>query len=66
MTEQEARERWCPFARVWGTDASGNRLADGGKPNTDSMCIASRCMVWRRWYSKSEGFCGLAGKEGAP
>jgi hypothetical protein len=37
MTEDEAREKWCPFARESG---------DNGYPA--SNCVASACMAWRR------------------
>lgn len=60
LTEDQAREKWCPFARVaepWrfaghesGQPASVNRGSDGvmasdGVPNC--CCIASKCAAWR-------------------
>jgi hypothetical protein len=63
MTEEEAKEKWCPMA--------GQRpLAEHEK------CVASECMMWR-WNtagfkycdgdrvdvpSKTDGYCGLGGK----
>lgn len=51
MTEQEAKTRWCPFARVtveWtnGIAAANRNLSDNEKPLT--LCIGSACMAWRR------------------
>ncbi len=63
-TEKEAKELWCPHVRhyIFPTDPG----ASGG--NGDSICIASRCMMWRWDHNKlvtgdyREGFCGLGGK----
>ena len=68
MTEDEAKTKWCPFARTVVTSdrsrhtATGNRAAVelAGKvslyaaPNYAS-CIASDCAVWHVDH------CGLAG-----
>lgn len=48
MTEEEAKTKWCPFARVDSTAA--NRPNPG--PNCDVTagwppCIGSACMAWR-------------------
>lgn len=59
-TENEAREKWCPFARTLHREVfqentrqkkeqlgleSVNRLSTGLGPF--SCCIASECMAWR-------------------
>ena len=73
MTEDEAKQKWCPFARVMSAHDEGNW--NRGKPDEvyhrDPKCIASSCMAWR-WdidpvdaaigEVKAMGYCGLAGK----
>lgn len=65
MTEDEAKTKWCPFARVsWNNKSSINRVSGGdvvGLPIT-SMCVASACMAWRwRDFPKRDhGYCGMA------
>ncbi len=77
MTGDEAKTKWCPFARV-GSSAvawpSANRdvVPDAGPRSMErlSRCIASACMAWRGRVMTSmgsgedydEGYCGLAGK----
>lgn len=56
MLESEAKEKWCPFARVPGDnvgDGSCNRNSYGGDRRCDdakpiSPCIGSACMAWRK------------------
>jgi hypothetical protein len=57
LTEEEAKNRWCPLTA--GADPEDER---------GRSCIASQCMAWR-WvldYSDGEprqtdkGYCGLA------
>jgi hypothetical protein len=55
MTEDEAKTKWCPFARVEGPYAYGNpainRNIDNGNPAKNSKCIGSACMAWRGdWF----------------
>jgi|LakMenEpi03Aug12_release.lakeMendotaPanAssembly.Ray.scaffolds.fasta_scaffold742957_2 hypothetical protein len=48
MTEEDAKQKWCPFTRAMAASVSTspNRLVDGA-PHRGSMCIASACMAWR-------------------
>lgn len=51
MTEDEAKKKWCPFARSYdirGTPdmpVTVNRFGRG--PDSECMCLASGCMAWR-------------------
>lgn len=67
MTEDDARTKWCPFARVpdgggvTGALTASNRHAGqkaggDGKPRIlrgNAMCIGSECMAWR-WIPPAE------------
>jgi hypothetical protein len=71
LTEEEAKTKWCPFARVAGTgvayastphaEAWPVTVNRGGQGERDEVCcIASACMAWR-WadeYRSSSGGCG--------
>ena len=56
MTEDEAKTKWCPFARVDNTAA--NRVsAQSFAPGGDALCIGSACMAWRsrpQWRVRSD------------
>jgi hypothetical protein len=54
MTEEEAKDKWCPFIlfRLGEIGGYTNR-GDIYRPST-CKCIASGCMAW-----KKEGYCGL-------
>jgi hypothetical protein len=56
MTEEEAKTKWCPFARTRMVDSedspSGNRT-DMGDPDLGAFCIGSACMAWR-WANGSD------------
>lgn len=71
-TEAEAKQRWCPFARVLATDANGLALTEAafnrsGPVGTNELrigpaatCIGSGCMAWV-WLEQTTGKCGLVG-----
>lgn len=74
MTEDEAKTKWCPFARVWDGAPPGAAAVNRknstprSKPDADCLCIASGCAAWR-WAKDyhmvatefQDGHCGLAG-----
>jgi hypothetical protein len=70
MTEEEAKTKWCPFARV--LDGSAAAVAAVNRDADDSedwpTCIGSACMAWRKYRcgqiegERIDGYCGLAGK----
>lgn len=43
MTEDEAKTKWCPMARVW----SGGGAAFNRKIDEHVNCYGSGCMMWR-------------------
>lgn len=50
MSEDEAKTKWCPFARVASdSGVSFNRWTDGQAVGQASpaLCIATACMAWR-------------------
>ena len=67
-TEEEAKTRWCPFARTEAVGAANdiaiNRDSDGN--TAGAKCLASGCMAWRGQFATStdgRGYCGLAGRQ---
>lgn len=55
FTEEEAKTKWCPFARAinWAGTASGNRdLQDAPYDILRVNCIGSACMAWHfnQWH----------------
>ena len=64
LTEQEAKERWCPFVRYTSIRGQGiNRWVDDADRQVNpepARCIASQCMAWRwgqpstetKWFAK--------------
>jgi len=61
MTEEEAKTKWCPQARVAAVEGDGPNRRYDGAPIRGSLCLASGCMMWRK-DSQSTGYCGLAGR----
>jgi hypothetical protein len=57
VTEEDARSKWCPFARVAigvgpiGGSTTGytvfNRATTVGEAPLNAMCLGSACMAWR-------------------
>ena len=52
MTEDEAKTKWCPFARVAYDGFNGNRFCAEEHNRialnpASSRCIGSNCMAWR-------------------
>ncbi len=53
LTEDEAKQKWCPFARIGGGQgvdgAAYNRIEHHGGDisHTAAQCIGSACMAWR-------------------
>ena len=75
MTEDEARKRWCPFARSRSVEFTTERVRalvwwTANAKNPEPVCIGSDCMAWR-WHHDTHGstrirnrhsYCGLAGE----
>lgn len=69
MTPDEAKSKWCPFARAISSEkestgthivhmpVSFNRVGVEGASNTflgpPHMCIADKCMAWRWGYDQN-------------
>lgn len=68
MTPEEAKEKWCPFARVIvaeqkndanivGVPVSYNRIAiarsDRTTLDSSTKCMADKCMAWRWGYDQN-------------
>lgn len=67
LTEEEAKEHWCPFGRVseygYGTASplctAVNRCRDGSM----TRCMASKCMAWKwAYYPDSVSDTAIFGK----
>lgn len=54
MTEDQAKTKWCPFARqvVSIQHADGSHIAIGSANRSEGgmlgMCVGSQCMAWRK------------------
>jgi hypothetical protein len=61
LSEQEAREKWCPYQQMTYQMYSV-------KGTSEFMsCCASTCIMWRweedtSYTGKITGYCGLGGK----
>jgi len=64
VTEEEAKERHCPLARIVGLYTAGtyNRWWVSGDKDggifENAKCLASECMLWA-WDEGEKGYCGL-------
>ena len=57
LTEQEAKEKWCPQAIRPVVVSTGSTAAVGANRNQHvlplgTFCVGSECMVWR-WNDKT-------------
>jgi hypothetical protein len=69
LTVEEAKTKWCPFARVRANDGGSVNRYPGAPLNTWPHCIADSCMAWE-WRTnpgpentkgkQPRGVCGLA------
>ena len=65
LTEEEAKEKWCPFVRIDEGETSVNRQLSGYDRSLFN-CIASECACWAPHFQKGEppmGRCGLIRSE---
>lgn len=62
-TEEQAKTKWCPEARLASSGSVTGASAGGGNSTLSGRvrCIASECMHWR-WNGEGRGYCGLSGR----
>ncbi len=61
LTEEEAKTKWCPFARCNGETEDHYPISNRGDvmmPRNDTFaegfrCLASECMAWRSTDNKT-------------
>lgn len=70
VTEEEAKTKWCPFARVRRHGIAGsaafNRFVDSEAEcdtAAGSNCVGSDCMAWRISQQEPEVYYTLRGVE---
>lgn len=64
MTEEEAKKKWCPFARSIGWEmfrdgeqaVTMNRMPDGAA-HTGCLCLGSACMAWGVRWNPGSSYC---------
>lgn len=48
MTEEQARQKWCPMFRLAGeNDSAAYNVAEGNGKFEFARCIGSDCMMWQ-------------------
>jgi len=52
MTEEEAKDKWCPHARQCNEDGIGSFNRDWYGKIGDALCVASDCMMWEPEYEE--------------
>lgn len=68
MTENDAKEKWCPLARVAMVHCDAGNEFIGAINRAAVMeaevnCIGSDCMAWRKAMGNPRyGYCGAFGK----
>ena len=58
VTKEEASKKYCPFK------FSKTQIKEAREINTEWICEAVNCMMWRRKAAppgREHGYCGLAG-----
>lgn len=53
VTEKEAKEKWCPMARVGGGISSYNR-SNGGALVAAAKCAGTECMLFEKVYKHED------------
>ena len=70
MKEKEARKKWCPMVRASigceDNNSSNRGIMEDNRLPEYAYCFGHTCMMWR-WIFEidGDGYCGLAGKQGA-
>ena len=63
MTEQDAIQKWCPFARLSSLFVGSYNRVGRGRPLKEACCLGSDCMAWMP-EGNGRGFCDLAVRGG--
>jgi hypothetical protein len=59
VTEDEAKKKWCPYARVGAYTDKGQIMAitvnrdPRDEVSEGCLCLGSECMAWRETYAMS-------------
>lgn len=62
ITEEEARDKWCPFANRLIELTTGKWKVCKRDENDEPLCfcVTTDCMAWQQWEADpSRGWCGL-------